>query len=257
MAKRCGCASDTCVCHVVAGTGVAVAGSGSTNNPFVVTSLLDPNPGPQVQKDNVTRVAKATIVDFRGGGVTVDAGGPDEAIVTISAGSSAGGNIPAGVISMWGGLTAPAGWLLCNGTSYLNSAYPDLSAALGTRFGGDATHFNVPNMADRFPIGASATKVAGTKAGSATKAIATTNLPPHAHTIAHTHPFGAEYFDDTATSGGANRITDIQNKTGGGGTNITPSTNAASTGSSGSTGSGTPLDVTPPYVAFAFIIKAS
>jgi microcystin-dependent protein len=53
----------------------------------------------------------------------------------------------AGDIRMHGGATAPAGWLLCDGTSYLRADYPDLFAEIDTTFGNvDGTHFNVPNF---------------------------------------------------------------------------------------------------------------
>jgi microcystin-dependent protein len=256
MAKRCGCASDTCSCHIAAGDGISIAGVGTEKNPFRVTATVtELDAGVAVEQNNVEKVHLADRLDFRGGGVAVTSGGLGEAIVTITTSGGSGATTPTGSMVMFAGPTAPTGWLLCDGTSYLNSAYPDLAAVLGIRFGGDGTHFNVPNMVDRFPVGVSATKVLAAKGGSASKNIGTTNLPPHGHTIAHTHTIGAEYFDDTATGGGANRITDIQNKTGGGGTNITPATNAASTGSSGNTGSGTALDVTPPYLSLAFVIK--
>ena len=45
-------------------------------------------------------------------------------------------------------------FLLCDGTLYLKTDYPALAAVLGTTFGGDSTHFGVPNMKGRFPMGA-------------------------------------------------------------------------------------------------------
>lgn len=60
---------------------------------------------------------------------------------------------PTGSIVMYGAISAPPGWLLCDGTAVSRTAYPDLWALLGTRFGvGDgSTTFNVPNMQARFP----------------------------------------------------------------------------------------------------------
>jgi microcystin-dependent protein len=61
---------------------------------------------------------------------------------------------PPGVISMYGGASSPMGWLLCDGTSYLRATYPDLFAAIGATYGAaDGTHFNVPDLRDRFAIG--------------------------------------------------------------------------------------------------------
>ena len=42
------------------------------------------------------------------------------------------------------------GWLLCDGSSYLQSDYPALFECLGTKFGGNETSFNVPDLRGRF-----------------------------------------------------------------------------------------------------------
>lgn len=68
-----------------------------------------------------------------------------------------GGVTPAGGIIMWGGVAAPSGWLLCDGTSYLNTSQPGIFAAIGTAYGSaDATHFNVPDFRGIFPRGVDA-----------------------------------------------------------------------------------------------------
>jgi hypothetical protein len=64
---------------------------------------------------------------------------------------------PAGVIKMYGGTTAPAGHLLCQGQSLARLSYPDLFAAIGTAYGAvDANSFSLPNMQQRFPLGKAA-----------------------------------------------------------------------------------------------------
>lgn len=70
----------------------------------------------------------------------------------------ADGVSPTGSITMYGGTSAPGGWLLCDGTSYLRTAQSTLFAAIGTAYGSvDATHFNVPNFQGIFPRGVSGT----------------------------------------------------------------------------------------------------
>lgn len=252
---RCGCASDVCSCTVTAGDGITVAGAGSPKNPYVVTSnVSELDTGVVVQDENVTRVSQADILDFQGAGVTVTSGGLNEAIITIpGATGGTGATIPPGTMMLFGGTVAPTGWLLCDGHSYLVATYPTLYGAIANRFGGDATNFNVPNLVDRVPIGASATKPIGTAGGSATKSIATANLPPHAHPMPHAHTFGYEY--STGPSGTGARVTDIANKTGGGGFAATVTTSQPTTANTSNTGSGTPLDVLPPYLPLTFIIK--
>ena len=69
--------------------------------------------------------------------------------------------------------TAPAGWLLCQGQAVSRSVYPGLFAAIGTSFGaGDgATTFNLPNLQDTMPIGASGSKPRGARGGASTVAL--------------------------------------------------------------------------------------
>jgi len=61
---------------------------------------------------------------------------------------------PSGAIQMFAGAAAPAGWLLCDGTSYLQATYPTLFAVLSTTYGSaDGSHFNVPDMRGRVAVG--------------------------------------------------------------------------------------------------------
>jgi len=59
-------------------------------------------------------------------------------------------------VVMFGAANAPVGWLICDGTSYSTSAYPDLFNAIATNYNlsGDAAGtFRVPNLAARVPLG--------------------------------------------------------------------------------------------------------
>ncbi len=65
--------------------------------------------------------------------------------------------VPAGMMMAWPGTIAaiPAGWLFCDGRSLLRLDYPALFAAIGTAWGAvDASHFNLPDSRDIFPVGA-------------------------------------------------------------------------------------------------------
>ena len=63
--------------------------------------------------------------------------------------------IPVGEITMYGGATAPTGWLNCDGTAVSRTTYADLFAVIGETFGqGDnSTTFNLPDFKDAFPKG--------------------------------------------------------------------------------------------------------
>jgi len=108
------------------------------------------------------------------------------------------GGPPIGSIMMWGGATAPNEWVLCDGGVLPRSTYAALFAVIGTTYGaGDGTTtFNVPNMAQRFPLGKSA---AGTGAvlGSVGGQIDHTHaIPSHSHAAgslavaSHSHDAG-------------------------------------------------------------------
>jgi len=70
---------------------------------------------------------------------------------------------PSGMITPYGGTSAPTGWLLCNGASVSRTTYADLFTVVSTAFGdgslnadgsssgnGSSTHFNLPDARGRF-----------------------------------------------------------------------------------------------------------
>lgn len=69
---------------------------------------------------------------------------------------------PVGVIEAYAGASAPSGWLLCDGAQTLITAYPELYSVLGTTYGAltngsggaGSTHFRVPDLRGRMPMGA-------------------------------------------------------------------------------------------------------
>jgi len=48
---------------------------------------------------------------------------------------------------------APQNWLLCDGSSALGATYPELSAVIGSTFGGNSTSFNLPNLVNKVIYG--------------------------------------------------------------------------------------------------------
>lgn len=66
-------------------------------------------------------------------------------------------SVPIGTVVMYGGATAPTGWVLCDGTAYSRTViYANLFAVLSTTYGtGDgSTTFNVPDARGVFVRGA-------------------------------------------------------------------------------------------------------
>lgn len=104
-----------------------------------------------------------------------------------------GGCVPTGQITMFAGDTAPEGWLFCDGTTYLKSAYPDLYGVLDAAFIVDATHFITPDLRSRVPVGIGtgsglSTYVMGQQTGDEAVTLTTAEMPAHTHVDAgHQH----------------------------------------------------------------------
>jgi microcystin-dependent protein len=101
---------------------------------------------------------------------------------TGATGPAGPGVVPTGVCVPFAGSSAPAGFLLCDGASYLRSTYAALFAVIGTTFGAaDGTHFNVPDFTDRMPLGASGSHARGSTGGAATVTLTVSEIPSHNH----------------------------------------------------------------------------
>ena len=98
--------------------------------------------------------------------------------------------VPVGAVTMFAGATPPANWLLCQGQSLATTGtYAALFAVLQYAFGGSGANFNLPNLQQQFPLGAGPNPL-GSSGGAFSVALATANLPAHAHPIvdlAHNH----------------------------------------------------------------------
>lgn len=77
--------------------------------------------------------------------------------ISVTSGGLSNGQ-PIGMITPYGGSSAPDGWLICDGSAVSRTTYADLFDAIGTTFGsGDgSTTFNLPDLRQRFPAGAQA-----------------------------------------------------------------------------------------------------
>lgn len=155
--------------------------------------------------------------------------------------SGSGDDIPAGTIVMYGGTTAPSGWLLCDGTSYTTASKADLFAAIGYSFGGSGANFNVPDMQSRSPIGQGAgsglsTYAIGATGGVESHSLTNSELSAHNHNVTH----NADNLTNAVTAlAGANYGV----------------FNANAAISTVATGSGAAHETRHPYLAVNFIIK--
>ena len=84
-------------------------------------------------------------------------------ITTTSFVYNSAGLIPVGSIMPFvSAANAPSGWLLCNGQSVAGTSYPELSAVIGTSFGGNSTNFNVPDLVNKTLYGVAGSPAAST-----------------------------------------------------------------------------------------------
>ena len=200
-------------------------------------------------------------------------------------GGAAGDSAMVGVIQMYGSLTPPAGWMLCDGSAISRTTYAALYALIGTAFGtGDgSTTFNLPDMRGRVGVGAGqgsglTNRLLAATGGEEAHALSVAELASHSHTDSghwhtshtvshnhsdsgHSHPQSAVSGAGATLAGGATYL--VQNINTGtgyaaistvGDIGTTTSTNAAAITN---TGSGTAHNTMPPFVGVCFIIKVS
>jgi microcystin-dependent protein len=96
--------------------------------------------------------------------------------------------IPIGAIIPFAGVTAPVGWALCDGTSRNYETQPEfyeLWLEIQYRYGGSGLVFNLPNLIDRVPRGATSGNV-GVSGGQNSITLTQSQMPLHNHSIAPT-----------------------------------------------------------------------
>ncbi len=123
-----------------------------------------------------------------------------------------------GMVVLYSGPAIPVGWFVCNGAAISRSTYSSLFTAIGVTWGAGngTTTFNVPNLTDKFIVGAGISPALGTTGGNAEVTLAANNLP-------------------IATA-----------------SNVATGT---SPGGAATSGSVTPFSLLPPYSALYYIIK--
>ena len=90
--------------------------------------------------------------------------------------------LPVGSIIDFAGTSAPANYLVCDGTSYDTGIYAALYSAIGYTWGGSGANFNVPNLQGYTTAGAGGSlpplsNTVGSTGGSATHTLSTSELP--------------------------------------------------------------------------------
>lgn len=157
---------------------------------------------------------------------------------------------PPGAISAYGGATAPTGWLLCDGASYLRTDYPDLFTAISTTYGAaDGTHFNVPDIRGRVPVGYAASGGhTDVSALNNNDGQATANRRPKHRTSEPSHVHPITNVSDIPNSGIANAAGDQASPT------LGPVAGGSGTIGIGTANANDALD-TPSYIVLNYIIR--
>ena len=123
--------------------------------------------------------------------------------------------IPPGTITAFAGISAPNGWLICNGVAVSRTTFAALFAALGTLYGqgnGSST-FNLPNLLGRTVVGWTSGEnefnALGRVGGSKTHALTQTEMPRHTH-IQNSHNHTQDSHNHTLTDPGHTHSTNTR-----------------------------------------------
>lgn len=153
---------------------------------------------------------------------------------------------PSGVIVSFGGTTAPAGYLMCDGSAVSRTTYAPLFAIIGTTYGAGngSTTFNLPDLRQRFPLGKAASGTGSTLGG-------TGGAIDHTHTISHTH----DVDPPNTTSGAPSTTVAATNLTGSAASTTHTHDVNISSFTSGAASTSTSGTANAPFISLNFIIK--
>lgn len=205
-----------------------------------ISDLVDTNPiggDPKAQGDDHIRLLKQTLK-----GTFPNLNGAVNATpAQLNAAIAPGALCFPGMIVMWSGtlLSVPAGWVLCNGSGTLSNGNP------------------VPDLRDKFIVGAGSTYAVGAKGGSLTSPLtgstsvgggATINIPNTGWGIIGSGLGAVEQGRVVVGSGSAelNEILESLRGSNAGPSVVVPNHSHTISGS---------VNVLPPYFALAYLIK--
>lgn len=172
---------------------------------------------------------------------------------------------PVGLIAPYAGLSAPSGWLLCDGSEVDIAQYGQLYDVIGTTYKASPAvgKFAVPDLRGRVPMGAdnmggtsadvvtaASADVIGSKSGAENVVINTENLPEHEHDLRGDS--GDQFYAIRDVSGTPNDVESVvyDAPTGTGAGQAYPASGGVLTDDS----LGTPVDIMAPYMTINYII---
>ena len=141
----------------------------------VYTEVNENSANWEVNRLDITNLAN-TSAKWDSNRTTVETNSADWSYVAANSASI----MPAGAVMPYAGNTAPAGWLLCDGSTVPSATYGALYAVITTTYGGDATNFALPDLRGRMVAGVDAMNNSVGSGGGAASRLA------HASTLAAT-----------------------------------------------------------------------
>lgn len=152
-----------------------------------------------------------------------------------------GGTALPGTILLYGGSTAPSGFLLCDGSAVSRQTYANLFAVIGTNFGlGDgSTTFNLPDLRGRVGVGMGqgsglTNRSMGATGGEESHALASAENGPHTHNMDTYNSYQGYHTHLSRYNSDGSTIVAFP---------------------SGSSGTGMAHNTMPPFIVINFIIK--
>lgn len=181
----------------------------------------------------------------------------EDGTVRVSGGDT---GVLIGEIKMWPATTAPAGYLLCNGSTFSSTTYPELAALLGNSFGtSSGTTYYLPDFRGRSPAGVGPVTpvqngnysyALGQKYGQSRHALSVAEQPAVSGQVVG-HGGRSNFWSPTGAFAGSTQVGGYQ------GNGVTGPENSVSTITFSNGGQNATHENTPPILGINFIIRAA
>ena len=161
--------------------------------------------------------------------------------------------VPPGTVTQFAGVTAPTGYLLCQGQSLDTTTYGNLFNVIEYTYGGSGSSFLLPNLQNRVPVGKGPDAefdALGETGGAKTHTLTIAEMPSHTHTQnPHTHGLRGPVWRETGFN--------VQMPTGSGtGVSVDQGLGTyEATATNQSTGGSAAHNNLQPYIVLNYIIK--